>query len=137
MGYRKVVVEVCRADLDRLTWAVREAMGKTPGSIAAEVAEGVVMLLQHAYERCVDDDHDQVEPEEYDAAERWFSKGRTDVHEVYRRGRGVVGVIFEGGDPRNDHYQYTEPAFGRGWREIPDLIGRETLGEVHHRQETE
>lgn len=123
VGYRKVVVEVCRADIDRLRDVVRETMGARP-STAAEVAEGVVMLLQHAYERCVDDDHDQVEPEEYDAAERWFGKGRTDVHEAYRRGRGVVGVIFEGGDRGNDHYQYTEPAFGRGWREIPDLIGR-------------
>lgn len=125
--YRKVAIDVCRADIDRLRDVVRSALILGDQPATAEVAEGVVLLLLHAYDATVDDLHDQVDPPEYDAAERWFSKGRMDVQVVRQLHRGAIGVIHEGGDHRNDHYQYTEPVFERGWTDIPDLVGRAAL----------
>lgn len=130
--YRKIVVEVCRMDLDCLGAVVREAVcraqaldGVTSSEILrTEVAAGIVDLLRDAYKATVEDGHDQVEAHEYAEAERAFLGGPREERSFKRVGNGTVCAIHVDGDDRNDFYLYCDPVRIHDWRDIPDLIGR-------------
>jgi hypothetical protein len=127
--YRRVRIEVCRADLVLLRrivdFAAHESAYRDPEmSVRCEVAEGFLAALEAAYDAAVDDGHDEVDEHEYAAAERHFVRSEADVVRKRRLHKGVVAAVYVDGYIKHDCYVFASSATGWVWVDIPDLIGR-------------
>jgi hypothetical protein len=133
--FRKLTIEFCRADIDCIKAVLcfafdhRKAMAARIDAerfeIQLDVADGIYHMLKDRYNDCISDEHAQVEPFEYAAAEGSF--GTHQRQEIFKDARGeTICVTLVGGDPQHDCHSHYSPKrlASVGWHEIPDLIGR-------------
>lgn len=132
--YRKVTIEICQGEIDCIKAVIcfafdhRKALAdKLPEQFEDKlgIADGIYHAIKHAYAKTIDDDHEQVEPDEYAAAEGAFGVHQTQETVKVHGGTVCVTNLTD----QEDYYAFCDPVLEttRGWREIPDLIGREAV----------